>query len=143
MYNVINDVRQIVFKVAIYIRLSKEDLDKVGSSDSLSVSNQRNVLTDYVNRNGYILVDEYIDDGYTGTNFNRPAFKRMIKDIEDKKIDMVITKDLSRLGRDYIATGEYVEKYFPLHKIMLCYLHYKYYYQHHLLNLRLYPLHDM
>lgn len=117
MYNVINDVRQIVFKVAIYIRLSKEDLDKVGSSDSLSVSNQRNVLTDYVNRNGYILVDEYIDDGYTGTNFDRPAFKKMIKDIEDKKIDMVITKDLSRLGRDYIATGEYVEKYFPLHKI--------------------------
>lgn len=117
MYNIINDVRQIVFKVAIYIRLSKEDLDKDVSSNSLSVENQRNVLTDYVNRNGYILVDVYIDDGYTGTNFDRPAFKRMIKDIEDKKINMVITKDLSRLGRDYIATGEYVEKYFPLHKI--------------------------
>lgn len=117
MHNVINDVRQMVFKVAIYIRLSREDLDKDSSCDSLSVSNQRNVLKDYVDRNGYILVDEYIDDGYTGTNFDRPAFKRMIKDIEDKKIDMVITKDLSRLGRDYIATGEYVEKYFPLHNV--------------------------
>lgn len=72
---------------------------------------------EYVKKNGYTLVDVYIDDGYTGTNFDRPAFKRMIKDIENGKIDMVITKDLSRLGRDYIATGEYVEKYFPLHNV--------------------------
>ncbi len=117
MYNLLNEVKQIIFNVAIYIRLSKEDLDKTGDVDSLSVNNQKTVLMDYVRRHGYTLVDIYIDDGYTGTNFNRPGFKKMIKDIENGKVDMVITKDLSRLGRDYIATGEYVEKYFPLHNI--------------------------
>ena len=59
------------------------------------------------------VADEYIDDGISGTTFNRPEFKRMIQDIENKKINMVITKDLSRLGRDYICTGHYLEKYFP------------------------------
>lgn len=59
------------------------------------------------------VVDEYIDDGISGTTFNRPSFERMIQDIENKKINMVITKDLSRLGRDYIGTGHYLEKYFP------------------------------
>ena len=117
MFNLLSEVKQIIFRVAIYIRLSREDLDKADSTDSLSVNNQKNVLMDYVKKNGYTLVDVYIDDGYTGTNFDRPAFKRMIKDIENGKIDMVITKDLSRLGRDYIATGEYVEKYFPLHSV--------------------------
>lgn len=117
MFNLLSEVKQIIFRVAIYIRLSKEDLDKVGEMDSLSVNNQKSVLMEYVKKNNYTLVDIYIDDGYTGTNFDRPAFKRMIKDIENGNIDMVVTKDLSRLGRDYIATGEYVEKYFPLHNI--------------------------
>ena len=63
------------------------------------------------------VVDEYIDDGISGTTFNRPSFQRMIQDIEDKKINMVITKDLSRLGRDYIGTGHYIEKYFPENQI--------------------------
>ena len=117
MFNLLDGVKQIIFRVAIYIRLSKEDLDKTGDTDSLSVNNQKSVLMEYVKKNGYTLVDVYIDDGYTGTNFDRPAFKKMIKDIEDGNVDMVITKDLSRLGRDYIATGEYVEKYFPLHNI--------------------------
>ena len=117
MFNLLSEVKQIIFRVAIYIRLSREDLDKADSTDSLSVNNQKTVLMEYVKKNGYTLVDVYIDDGYTGTNFDRPAFKRMIKDIENGKIDMVITKDLSRLGRDYIATGEYVEKYFPLHNV--------------------------
>lgn len=117
MFNLLNEVKQIKFRVAIYIRLSKEDLDKAETTDSLSVNNQKSVLTEYVKKNGYTLVDVYIDDGYTGTNFDRPAFKKMINDIENEKIDMVVTKDLSRLGRDYIATGEYVEKYFPLHNV--------------------------
>ena len=117
MFNLLNEVKQIIFRVAIYIRLSREDLDKANYAGSLSVNNQKTVLMEYVKKNGYTLVDVYIDDGYTGTNFDRPAFIRMIKDIENGKIDMVITKDLSRLGRDYIATGEYVEKYFPLHNI--------------------------
>ena len=59
------------------------------------------------------MYDVYSDDGYSGTNFNRPGFKRMLRDIEAGRLDIVITKDLSRLGRDYIGTGEYIEKYFP------------------------------
>ena len=118
MINLLTAVKQMIFRVAIYIRLSKEDLEKKDSrEESYSVQNQKLFLENYVKEQGYTLVDIYIDDGYTGTNFNRPAFKRMISDIESGKIDMVVTKDLSRLGRDYIGTGEYVEKYFPLHNI--------------------------
>ena len=103
-----------MYKVAIYIRLSKEDVDR-GYDESESIKNQRTLLTKYVENLGwnYKLIDIYIDQGFTGTNFNRPGFKRMIKDIELEKINMVITKDLSRLGRDYIETGEYIEKWFP------------------------------
>ena len=102
------------FYVGIYIRLSKED-EKLGESES--VENQKILLTNYVNEKGYNLVDTYIDDGYTGTNFERPAFKRMLDDIENKKINMVITKDLSRLSRDYIGTGYMQEKWFPEHNV--------------------------
>ena len=109
------------FIVAIYIRLSQEDekelKNKNGTIDSESVINQRTLLTKYVNDNDYILYKVYIDDGYTGTNFDRPAFKEMIKDIEAGKVNMVVTKDLSRLGRDYIETGKYVEKWFPSHNV--------------------------
>ncbi len=103
-------------KVGIYIRLSKEDLNS-NLSSSESVINQEKLLTKYVNDNNYILVNKYIDDGYSGTNFDRPSFKRMVKDIENNLIDTVIVKDLSRLGRDYIKTGEYIEKWFPSHNI--------------------------
>lgn len=112
MYNIGNIIKK--YFVAIYIRLSKED-DNLGESES--IINQKTLLKKYVEEQGYTLVDIYIDDGYTGTNFNRPAFQRMIKDIENGKINMVITKDLSRLSRDYIGTGEYVEKWFPAHNI--------------------------
>lgn len=108
------DVISKVYNVAIYIRLSKED-ESVGESES--IKNQRSLLLRYVDENNYNLVDTYIDDGYSGTNFNRPEFIRMISDIEDGKINMVVTKDMSRLGRDYIGTGEYVEKYFPKHNV--------------------------
>lgn len=117
MINILDELKNMVFNVAIYIRLSKEDLDKTINCDSLSVNNQKSLLLEYVSKNGYTLVDIYVDDGYTGTNFDRPAFKKMIKDIESGKVNMVITKDLSRLGRDYIITGDYVEKYFPLHNV--------------------------
>ena len=102
------------YKIAIYIRLSKEDADK-GYDESESITNQKSLLTDYVQKLGsdYELIDLYIDPGFTGTNFNRPDFKRMINDINLGKINMVVTKDLSRLGRDYIETGEYIEKWFP------------------------------
>lgn len=103
-----------LFYVAIYIRLSKED-DNLGESES--IQNQKSLLTKYVHDQNYILVDIYVDDGYTGTNFERPEFKRMLNDIEAGKINMVVTKDLSRLSRDYIGTGEYVEKWFPAHDV--------------------------
>ncbi len=96
MYN--NLVSPTSYKVGIYIRLSQEDSDKKYESDSESVVNQRNILTSYLKVNNYILTEEYIDDGYSGTNFQRPGFQRMIADIEDGKVDTVITKDLSRLG---------------------------------------------
>lgn len=106
----------VMFYVAIYIRLSKED-DNLGESES--VQNQKKLLTNYIESLGeqYKIVDIYIDDGFTGTNFNRPAFQRMLSDIESGKVNMVITKDLSRLSRDYIGTGEYVEKWFPAHRV--------------------------
>lgn len=101
------------FNAGIYIRLSQEDQDKKYESESESVINQRELLRDYVKNNGFNLVDEYIDDGYTGTNFDRPDFQRLLQDISDKKINLVIVKDLSRLGRDHIMTGYYIETFFP------------------------------
>lgn len=98
------------YKVALYIRLSKEDESE---GPSQSVTNQMSLLQEFVRKHHLDVYDTYTDDGYSGTTFDRPAFKRMIADIEDKKVNMVITKDLSRLGRDYIMTGHYMERYFP------------------------------
>ena len=110
----LEQIEKTIYKVAIYIRLSKEDVDR-GYDESESIKNQKTLLTEYVQKLGwkYELIDIYIDQGYTGTNFNRPAFQRMIRDINSGKVNMVVTKDLSRLGRDYIETGEYIEKWFP------------------------------
>lgn len=100
-----------LFNVAIYIRLSREDGDK---EESYSVGNQRKLLTEYVSKKtDFILYDVYVDDGYTGTNFNRPNFQRMLEDIEAGKVNCVVVKDLSRFGRDYIDTGRYLERVFP------------------------------
>lgn len=71
----------------------------------------------YVKENDLTLIKEYVDDGISGTTFDRPGFKEMLQDIENKSINMVITKDLSRLGRDYIKTGHYIENYFPQNNI--------------------------
>lgn len=112
-------ILNVVYRVAIYIRLSKEDENKEDKkvAESESITNQRSLLLRFVEESGYELVDIYIDDGYSGTNFNRPEFQRMLRDIEAGKINMVVTKDMSRLGRDYIGTGEYIEKYFPAHNV--------------------------
>lgn len=100
-----------LFNVAIYIRLSREDGDK---EESYSVGNQRKLLTEYISeKTDFILYDVYVDDGYTGTNFNRPNFQRMLEDIEAGKVNCVVVKDLSRFGRDYIDTGRYLERVFP------------------------------
>ena len=102
------------YKVGIYLRLSRED-EKLG--ESASISNQRDLLINYIKDNNLELIDEYIDDGVSGTTFNRTGFNRMIKDCNNKKINMILTKDTSRLGRDHIEFGYYVEKYFPEHNI--------------------------
>ncbi len=102
------------YSVGLYIRLSKEDKD---NDLSESVMNQKSLLRQYVVENNLDIYDYYIDDGYSGTNFNRPEFRRLISDIEDKNINMVITKDMSRLGRDYIETCNLIEKYFPLKRV--------------------------
>ncbi len=95
---------------AIYCRLSREDGDNIESS---SIASQKKYLTEYALKNGYKIFDVYIDDGYSGTDFDRPDFKRMISDVEKGFIDAIIVKDLSRLGRNYLKSGYYLEEYFP------------------------------
>ncbi len=104
-----------MYNAGLYIRLSREDDDKIHFSES--ITNQKSLLLQYTKENNLKVYDIYIDDGYSGTNFERPAFKKLLRDIENHKVNMVITKDLSRLGRDYIGTGNFVEKYFPEHHI--------------------------
>ena len=99
-----------LYNAGIYCRLSKDD---IGNGDSSSITTQKEMLSKYVRDNGWRIVDYYVDDGYSGTNFNRPDFQRMIDDIENGKINMVVVKDLSRLGRNYIQTGQYTDIYFP------------------------------
>ena len=98
------------YQVAIYCRLSRDD-ERPG--ESMSIETQKSMLTDYCEANGYPVFDYYIDDGYTGTNFNREEFQRLLSDIESGHVNMVLTKDLSRLGRDYILMGYYTEIFFP------------------------------
>ena len=117
MYN--NYLTDINFDVGIYIRLSQEDRDKDKKyeSDSESVTNQKDLLRDYVKCHNYNLVSEYVDDGFSGTDFERPGFQRLMEDIKNKKINCVIVKDLSRLGRDHVMTGYYIENFFPENNI--------------------------
>ena len=112
-----NNKSGIDFNTGIYIRLSQEDKDKKYESDSESVINQRELLINYVRNNNFNLVGEYVDDGYSGTDFERPGFQKLIEDIKNKKINCVIVKDLSRLGRDHVMTGYYMESYFPENNI--------------------------
>lgn len=99
---------------ALYCRISLED---GGDNESMSISNQKLMLRDFAEKNGMFQYEYYVDDGYTGRNFNRPSFQRMIADIEAGKIGCVITKDLSRLGRNYIEAGSYIEIFFPKHNV--------------------------
>ncbi len=102
------------YKTAFYIRLSKED---DSDKESESVTNQRSLLTEFAKEQRLDIYDTYIDDGYSGTSFDRPDFQRLIADIKAKKVNMVLTKDMSRLGRDYIQTGFYLEKFFPMNGV--------------------------
>ena len=117
MYNTlpISNQKTKSFRVGLYIRLSRKVGDKEESS---SVTNQREILKRYVSeQENFFIVKEYVDDGWTGTNFDRPKFKEMIEDIEAGIIDTVITKDLSRLGRERLGVGHYTEIYFPEHNV--------------------------
>ncbi len=98
------------YNTALYLRLSHDDELK---GESGSIGTQRDILTQYCKEQNLRIVGEYVDDGWSGTNFDRPGFQRMIDDIEDGKINCVITKDLSRLGRNYVLTGQYTDIYFP------------------------------
>ena len=104
------------FKVGGYGRLSREDKDKTGRV-SESIENQRELITQYVEQNNLTLVDFYEDDDFTGQDFQRDGFERLLKDMESGRVNMVITKDLSRLGRDMGETSDYLHKYFPLNRI--------------------------
>ena len=99
---------------ALYCRLSLEDSRE---NESMSISNQKLMLKDYAEKNGMFQYEYYVDDGYTGRNFNRPSFQRMIADIETGKVGCVITKDLSRLGRNYIEAGSYIKIFFPKYNV--------------------------
>ena len=103
------------YNVGIYCRLSRDDNN--GATESMSIGNQREMLVSYAEEKGWAVREIYVDDGYSGTTFERPDFKRMIEDIECGKINMVITKDLSRLGRNYIMTGQYTDFYFPQYNV--------------------------
>lgn len=99
-------------RAAAYLRLSIEDGDK---AESNSIGNQRELIQNFVaERPELHLVGEYADDGYTGTNFERPGFTQMMEDIQSDKINCIIVKDLSRLGRNYIGMGKYLERIFPM-----------------------------
>ena len=95
---------------ALYCRLSRDD---EYNGDSMSIQNQKELLLKFANDNGYFNTEFFVDDGYTGTNFDRPDFKRLIEAVEDGKIGTVIVKDLSRFGREYLQTGFYTEMFLP------------------------------
>ena len=99
-----------IYSAGLYLRLSKDD-EQTG--ESVSIGTQRSILTEYCKEKGYKIGKIYVDDGYSGLNFNRPGFQELLEDIKAGYINMVITKDLSRLGRDYIMTGYYSEIFFP------------------------------
>lgn len=99
------------FRTALYVRLSVEDN---GKEDSDSLENQEALLRDYIKEHPYLeLTEVYTDNGYTGTDFDRPAFERLVNDVQKGRIECIVVKDFSRLGRNYIETGEYLEKIFP------------------------------
>lgn len=98
----------------VYYRLSNEEANR---GESSSITNQREIVTAFCEENGILIVSEFVDDGYSGSNFDRPGFQRMLEHIASSKVNMVITKDLSRLGRDMAESSRYAERYFPEHGI--------------------------
>ena len=108
-----------IWSVAIYIRLSQEDEDNgTEKSESNSITSQKTLLNEFIEEHDDLIVyDTYIDDGYTGTNFDRPGFQNLLEDMKKGNINCVLVKDLSRLGRNYIEVGNYIEQIFPIFNI--------------------------
>lgn len=103
-------------RAVLYLRLSHDDDNP---RESESIQNQRSLLQAYAEREGFPVVGEYVDDGWSGTSFDRPRFQDMLRDMEQNRFEVVLVKDLSRLGRDYIQTGRYLELVFPEHDVRL------------------------
>src|SRR5574344_2613031 len=103
--------RQSTYNVGIYVRLSQEDMRE---GESLSIENQKKMLTDYVSQQaGWNLIEICEDDGYSGTDFNRPGIRQILDDAKSGKINLILCKDLSRFGRNYIEVGQYIDYIFP------------------------------
>lgn len=114
-----NIINKKIWSVALYIRLSQEDADNgQDKQESNSVTSQKTLLNEFIEEHDDLIVyDTYIDDGFTGTDFNRPSFQRLLEDMRNGNINCVVVKDLSRLGRNYIEVGNYIEQVFPLFNI--------------------------
>lgn len=106
--------KQTIYNAGIYVRLSQEDMR---AGESLSIEHQKLILTKYVREQGWNLVDTYVDDNFSGTDFNRPSVQRLLSDAQTGRINLIICKDLSRFGRNYIEVGQYIDYIFPLHNI--------------------------
>ena len=108
-----------IWSVAVYIRLSQEDSNNgEDKQESNSITSQKALLNEFIEEHDDLIVyDTYVDDGYTGTDFNRPGFQRLLEDMRKGNINCVLVKDLSRLGRNYIEVGNYIEQIFPLFNI--------------------------
>jgi len=107
-------LKKVVWYIALYIRLSKDD----GNDESLSVTNQKKILMEFLEKffpEEYVIVDVYVDDGLTGTDYERPDFQRMIHDVEVGKVNCIVCKNLSRAFRNYSDQGYFLENFFPLH----------------------------
>ncbi|WP_341349198.1 recombinase family protein [Ethanoligenens harbinense] len=102
---------QDAIKVGIYVRLSKDD-ERIG--ESVSIENQKLMLTHYAEQQGWFDYSIYCDDGYSGTSFQRPGVERLIEDAKDGKINLILVKDLSRFGRNYIQVGQFTDYVFPM-----------------------------
>ena len=114
-----NNNRSKIWFVAQYIRLSQEDNDTgVDKQESNSITSQKTLMNEFIEEHtDLIAYDTYVDDGYTGTDFNRPGFQRLLEDMRKGNINCVLVKDLSRLGRNYIEVGNYIEQIFPLFNV--------------------------
>lgn len=106
--------KQTNYNAGIYVRLSQEDMR---AGESLSIENQKLILTKYVHEQGWNLVEIYVDDGYSGTDFSRPGVQKLLEDAQSGRINLIICKDLSRFGRNYIEVGRYIDYIFPLHHV--------------------------